>query len=68
LSEAFDKTAAGSEMRREPSVPVVFAPLTVAVLVAFVVIGAALPVLPIHVRHTLDFGPFVVGVVAGCQS
>ena len=39
----------------------------VTVLVGFVVIGAALPVLPLHVRDTLGFGPVMVGVVAGCQ-
>ena len=42
-------------------------PIMVAVLVGFVVIGAALPVLPLHVRDTLGFGPVIVGIVAGCQ-
>jgi MFS family permease len=42
-------------------------PIMVTVLVGFVVIGAALPVLPLHVRDTLGFGPVMVGVVAGCQ-
>jgi MFS family permease len=32
-----------------------------------VVIGAALPVLPLHVHDELGFGPVMVGAVAGCQ-
>jgi MFS family permease len=43
------------------------APLMIAVLIGFVVIGAALPVLPLHVHDGLGFGPVMVGVVAGCQ-
>ena len=39
----------------------------VAVLVGFLVIGAALPVLPLFVQNRLGFGPAMVGVVAGCQ-
>lgn len=38
-----------------------------AVLAGFIVIGAALPVLPLHVSHNLGFGSVVVGVVAGAQ-
>ncbi|AEH86648.1 arabinose transporter [Mesorhizobium opportunistum] len=38
-----------------------------AVLAGFVVIGAALPVLPLHVSHNLGFGSVVVGIVAGTQ-
>lgn len=38
-----------------------------AVLAGFIVIGAALPVLPLHVNHDLGFGTFVVGLVAGAQ-
>ena len=42
-------------------------PIMAAVLTGFVVIGAALPVLPLHVSHHLGFGSVVVGVVAGAQ-
>jgi MFS family permease len=42
-------------------------PIMAAVLAGFVVIGAALPVLPLHVSHHLGFGSVVVGVVAGAQ-
>jgi MFS family permease len=37
------------------------------VLLSFVVIGIALPVLPLHVHDELGFGPSVVGLVAGGQ-
>jgi MFS family permease len=42
-------------------------PLLVVVLVAFVVIGVAMPVLPLHVHDGLGFGPVIVGLVAGSQ-
>lgn len=42
-------------------------PLTLAVFVAFLIIGSAMPVLPLHVRDTLGFGPATMGGVAGCQ-
>src|SRR4051794_6261258 len=48
-----------------PSVAMTLAPLMVAVFMGFLVIGAALPVLPLHVRDGLGFGPVMVGVVAG---
>lgn len=37
------------------------------VFLSFMIIGMALPVLPLHVHDVLGFGPFVVGLVAGCQ-
>lgn len=43
------------------------APLMAIVLVAFVVIGMALPVLPLHVHNGLGFGTVMVGFVAGSQ-
>ncbi|CAB3744399.1 MFS transporter [Paraburkholderia rhynchosiae] len=42
-------------------------PVMTAVLAGFVMIGVALPVLPLHVIDDLGFGPFVVGVAAGAQ-
>ena len=42
-------------------------PIMAAVFLFFTVIGAALPVLPLQVHNVLGFGPFVVGIVAGCQ-
>jgi MFS family permease len=37
------------------------------VFLSFMIIGMALPVLPLHVHDVLGFGPVVVGVVAGGQ-
>src|SRR5262252_2373816 len=42
-------------------------PIMGVVFVAFVVIGMAMPVLPLHVHQGLGFGTFVVGLVAGSQ-
>lgn len=42
-------------------------PVTAVVFLSFLVIGMALPVLPLHVHGVLGFGPFVVGMVAGGQ-
>jgi hypothetical protein len=38
-----------------------------AVFIAFLIIGFALPVLPLHVHHGLGLGTFVVGLVTGSQ-
>lgn len=42
-------------------------PIMGAVLVAFLVIGVAMPVLPLHVHTGLGLGTFFVGLVAGSQ-
>lgn len=42
-------------------------PIMAAVFVAFLVIGMALPVLPLHVHQGLGLGTFLVGLVAGSQ-
>lgn len=42
-------------------------PVMATVFVAFLVIGMALPVLPLHVHRGLGFGTFLVGLVAGSQ-
>jgi MFS family permease len=42
-------------------------PIMAGVFLSFLMIGMALPVLPLHVHDVLGFGPFVVGLVAGCQ-
>jgi len=50
-----------------PSTVTALLPLMAVVLIAFLVIGVAMPVLPLHVSDGLGFGPFMVGLVAGCQ-
>jgi MFS family permease len=55
-----------SSIRAQP-VAVILLPIMAAVLAGFIVTGAALPVLPLHVNTDLGFGAFVVGLVAGAQ-
>ena len=42
-------------------------PIIAVVFIAFLVIGLALPVLPLHVRQGLGLGTFVVDLVPGAQ-
>src|SRR5882757_7370032 len=42
-------------------------PIMGAVFVAFLVIGMAMPVLPLHVHEALGLSTFIVGLVAGSQ-
>src|SRR5258706_9697330 len=50
-----------------PSVMAALLPIMAVVLVAFLIIGVAMPVLPLHVHQGLGLGTFVVGLVAGSQ-
>ena len=52
---------------RSTNVMVTLAPIMTLVLSSFLVIGLALPVLPLHIHDGLGFNSFVVGLVAGCQ-
>src|SRR2546428_9451004 len=42
-------------------------PIMGVVFIAFLVIGLAMPVLPLHVHQGLGLGTFIVGLVAGIQ-
>jgi len=42
-------------------------PIMAVVLIGFLIIGLALPVLPIHVHHDLGLSAFIVGLVTGSQ-
>src|SRR6266702_8572354 len=42
-------------------------PIMGMVFIAFLVIGLAMPVLPLHVHQGLGLGTFIVGLVAGSQ-
>src|SRR6266851_6936621 len=53
------RTAQGSVATLLPIMGVVF--------VAFLIIGLAMPVLPLHVHQDLGLSTFVVGMVAGSQ-
>jgi MFS family permease len=50
-----------------PSFAATLLPIMGVVFVAFLVIGLAMPVLPLHVHNGLGLGTFVVGLVAGTQ-
>src|SRR3954471_24823066 len=58
-----------SETPTESAAPRMMAllPIMAVVFVAYLVIGIALPVLPLHVHQGLGLGTFVVGLVAGSQ-
>src|SRR5215469_14133506 len=45
----------------------VLIPIMTVVLIAFLIIGLALPVLPLHVHQDLGFGAFIVGLITGSQ-
>jgi MFS family permease len=49
------------------SVIITLLPIMAVVFVAFMVIGLAMPVLPLHVHDRLGLSTFVVGLVAGSQ-
>jgi len=59
-------TAAKAGVVRGGSVSALL-PIMGAVFVAFLVIGLAMPVLPLHVHQGLGLGTFIVGLVAGSQ-
>ena len=49
------------------SVAAELAPIVAVVFVGFLIVGIAMPVLPLHVHQVLGLGPFAVGLVAGSQ-
>ena len=51
----------------KPSVFAALIPTMAVVVVAYLVTGIAMPVLPIHVHEGLGLGTFLVGLVAGTQ-
>jgi MFS family permease len=53
--------------RKQAASSTALLPIMAAVFVAFIVIGLAIPVLPLHVHQGLGFGTFLVGLVAGSQ-
>ena len=59
--------AAMHEPVSAPGITTTLLPIMGVVFVAFLVIGAAMPVLPLHVHDGLGFGTFMVGLVAGSQ-
>src|SRR5438132_9008664 len=74
LSHLIDRlrvaTLLGMEMvmqrRAQASVPAL-APIMGTVFIAFLIIGLAMPVLPLHVHRGLGLSTFIVGLVVGSQ-
>ncbi|WP_119309782.1 arabinose transporter [Cohaesibacter haloalkalitolerans] len=62
MTDQISKSAGAS-----PAVFRILTPIMAAVLAGFLIIGIALPVLPLHVTDDLGYGAFVVGLVAGAQ-
>ncbi len=50
-----------------PTVTSALLPIMAVVFIAFLIIGMALPVLPLHVHQELGLSTFVVGLVTGSQ-
>jgi MFS family permease len=67
LSTGDIMSASSSNAPRGLSVALALLPIMGSVWVGFLIIGLAMPVLPLHVYHDLGLGTFVVGIVAGSQ-
>jgi MFS family permease len=59
--------ASTTQSLRSSRAGIALLPIMAAVFVGFIVIGLAMPVLPLHVHHGLGLGTFIVGLVAGSQ-
>ena len=60
-------TVALSRSAAVPFTTIALLPIMAAVSLAFLVIGVALPVLPLHVHQQLGLSTFVVGLITGTQ-
>jgi MFS family permease len=54
-------------VKNDDSSGAVLPPIMAAIFGVYIVIGLAMPVLPLYVHQRLGFGPFVVGLVSGSQ-
>src|SRR5438874_1989289 len=59
-------SSASISSKRWPTVCALL-PIMGAVFISFLIIGLAMPVLPLHVHQGLGLGTFIVGLVAGSQ-
>jgi MFS family permease len=60
-------TVVRSRSTAVPTVTAALLPIMAAVSLVFLIIGVALPVLPLYVHQELGLGTFVVGLVTGTQ-
>ncbi|ESK37291.1 hypothetical protein P256_02346 [Acinetobacter nectaris CIP 110549] len=56
-----------SKERKSSFVLIKLFPIMLTVFISFIIIGGALPVLPLHIRNNLGFGTFIIGIIAGAQ-
>lgn len=56
-----------AETTVQPQLAVRLLPIMTAVFVVFLITGATLPALPLHIHGRLEYGAFVVGLVAAAQ-
>ncbi len=63
------KTVSSTEPKAAPTAPIAraLAPIMVVVLVAYLIIGLAMPVLPLYVKQELGLSTFMVGLAAGVE-
>src|SRR4051794_22946913 len=66
LAPQINETSARANVSERQSI-LPLLPIMAVVSIAFLIIGFALPVLPLHVHHGLGLSTFVVGLVTGCQ-
>src|SRR4051812_41109086 len=64
---AMSTTTTRPPAQAAPSAVTVLLPIIAVVFIAYLVIGFAMPVLPLHVHQGLGLSTFVVGLVAGSQ-
>src|SRR4051794_41127730 len=62
-----EKSVAMEIKPARPACEAALLPIVAIVFIAFLMIGLAMPVLPLHVHDGLGFGTFMVGLVAGSQ-
>src|SRR2546425_1670935 len=74
LSHLIDRVRIGTLLDMEMAMPrtaqasvPALLPIMGSVFISFLIIGVAMPVLPLHVHQGLGLGTFIVGLVAGIQ-
>src|SRR5256712_11908556 len=74
LSHLIDRVRIGTLLDMEMAMPCTaqasvpaLLPIMGSVFISFLIVGVAMPVLPLHVHQGLGLGTFIVGLVAGSQ-
>src|SRR5437764_14731784 len=67
LAQQIDETTSRGHVDARSQSILALLPIMAVVSIAFLIIGFALPVLPLHVHHGLGLSTFIVGPVTGSQ-